>query len=295
LLTKNRKMIKQSILIFVFISAFGFSQQVLLKRNFTQFSFLCLANGNSLDNICGNNNFSESYSNYYIAIQYQTITMGFTNPTPINIANENINSINFNWLNPGITYSSTAITNPNPLSFLIKSVWADCNNDNSKDALYISIDFPTTQTNGASIPVGTKIIFSSPVLNNLISGSQLLDSIQRWFEWDGEGWSQSSLFGSYPIVNENWQSNFLSIDELSIENYVYLYPNPSNNAITIQNNANTSENIEYKIIDGSGKIWKCGKSKFNELLNIDFLCSGNYIIKIDTENGKSLVKKLIIK
>jgi hypothetical protein len=286
---------KQSILIFVLISALGFSQQVLMKRNSTQFSFLCLANGNSLESICGNNNFSESYSNYSIAIQYQTITMGFSTPTSINIANENSNSINFNWLNPGITYISTAITNPNPLSFLIKSVWADCNNDNSKDALYISIDFPITQTNGASIPVGTKIIFSSPVLNNLYTGSQLLDSIQRWFEWDGEGWSQSSLFGSYPIVNENWQSNFLSLDELSSENAVYLYPNPSNSAITIQNNSNTSENIEYKIIDSSGKIWKYGNSKFNQLLNIDFLSSGTYIIKIETENGKSLVEKLIIK
>lgn len=284
---------KQSILIFLFISALGFSQQVLMKRNFTQFSFLCLANGNSLANICGNNNFSDSYSNYNIAIQYQTITMGFSTSTPVNIANENSNSININWLNPGITYSSTAITNPNPLSFLIKSVWADTNNDNGKDALYISIDFPLTQANGSSIPVGTKIIFSSPVLNNLNSGSQLLDSIQRWFEWDGEGWSQSSLFGSYPIVNENWQSNFLSIDELSSENAVHLYPNPSNNSITIQNNANTSENIEYKIIDSAGRIWKCGNSKSNELLNIDFLSSGNYIIKIDIENGKSLVEKLI--
>ncbi|MEO0037264.1 MAG: hypothetical protein RIQ59_475 [Bacteroidota bacterium] len=284
---------KQSILIFVFISALGFSQQVLMKRNFTQFSFLCLANGNSLATVCGNNNFSESYSNYSIAIQYQTITMGLSTSTSVNIANENSNYVNFNWLNPGIEYTSTAITNPNPLSFLIKSVWADCNNDNSKDALYVSIDFPITQTNGASIPVGTKIIFSSPVLNDSISGGQLLDSIQRWFEWDGEGWSQSSLFGSYPIVNENWQSNFLSIDELSSENAVLLYPNPSNNTITIQNKANTTEDLKYKIIDSSGRIWNCGNSKFNELLNIDFLSSGNYIIKIETENGKSLVVKLI--
>jgi hypothetical protein len=284
---------KQSILIFVFISALGFSQQVLMKRNSTQFSFLCLANGNSLATVCGNNNFSESYSNYGIAIQYQTITMGLSTSTSVNIANENSNSINFNWLNPGIEYTSTAITNSNPLSFLIKSVWADCNNDNSKDALYVSIDFPITQTNGASIPVGTKIIFSSPVLNDSISGGQLLDSIQRWFEWDGEGWSQSSLFGSYPIVNENWQSNFLSIDELSSENAVLLYPNPSNNTITIQNKANTTEDLKYKIIDNSGRIWNCGNSKFNELLNIDFLSSGTYIIKIETENGKSLVEKLI--
>lgn len=286
---------KKMTLIFalILISKLGFSQQVLMKRNSTQFSFLCLANGNSLSTICGSNNFNGSYNNYNIAIQYQTVTMGFSPSTSINIASENINSINFNWLNPGLVYTSTAITNPNPLSFLIKTVWADCNNDSNKDALYIIIDFPITQTNGSIIPVGTKIIFSSPVLNDSITGSQLLNSIQRSFEWDGTQWNQSSLFGSYPTVNENWESNFLSIDDKSVKNAVNVYPNPSNNFITIQNKDNTVENIDYKIIDFTGKILKSGNSKFNELLKIDYLTSGNYIIQIETENGKKLIKKLI--
>jgi len=284
---------KYIILIFALISSLGFSQQVLMKRSPTQFFFLCLANGNSLTNICGNNNFNTNYDNYYIALQYQTITMSASIQIPVNIPNEIINSVNFNWLNPGIEYTSTAITNPNPLAFVIKSVWADCNNDGFKDALYISIDFPMTQTNGSSIPVGTQIKFNSPVLNNSVSNTQLLATYPRWFEWDGIQWNQSSLFGSYPNVNENWESNFLSIDEKSVINAVNVFPNPSNNFITIQNKENSVVKIDYKIIDFTGKILKSGDSKFNEPIKIDYLTSGNYIIQIETENGEKLIEKLI--
>ncbi len=280
-------------LITVLISTLGFSQQVLMKRSSTQFSFLCLANGNSLSTLCGSNNFDENYDHYYIAIEYQTITMQSSNPTSVNIASENINSINFNWLNPGIAYTSSPISNPNPLTFLIKSVWADCNNDSKKDALYITVDFPLTQTNGSAIPVGTKIVFNSPVLNDYNTGSQLLAAIQRWFEWDGIQWNQFSFSASYPTVTENWESNFLSIDEVSSKDATILYPNPSNNFITIQNKENTVEKLDYKIIDFTGRIVKRGNSKYNEQINIDCLTRGNYIIQLETENGKSIIEKLI--
>ena len=284
---------KYLILFFAFFSTFGFSQQVLLKRSSTQFFFLCLANGDSLTNLCGNNNFSTNYNNYSIAIEYQTITMSLSTSTSVNITNETINSTNFNWLNPGIVYTSTAITNPYPLKFTIKSVWADCNNDGTKDALYIIIDFPMTQTNGSSIPVGTKINFNTPQLNNSISGSLLLNSTSRWFEWDGIQWNQSDLYGTYSTVSVNWESTFLSIDDFERGKTVSLFPNPSKNFITIQNKLTITEKFEYKIIDFTGRIVKSGNSKFNEQINIECLTSGNYIIQIETETGKKSNKKLI--
>lgn len=281
-------------LIFVLISSLGFSQQVLMKRSSTQFSFLCLANGNSLTNLCGSNNFNTIYDNYYIALQYESITVATSNQISVTVINETINSINFNWLNPGIEYTNTAITNPNPLAFVVKSVWTDCNNDGFKDALYIIINFPMTQTNGSSIPVGQQIRFNSPILNDAISNTMLLDGNQRWFEWDGIQWNQSSIFGSYPTVNQNWETNFLSINNIiKSTNKDLIYPNPSNNFIKVQNVENITEELDYEIVDFLGRIVKNGKSKFNEQINIESLTSGNYIIQIETTSGKKITEKLI--
>lgn len=286
---------KKLLVLFLFVSHWGFSQQVLMKKNANQFIFICLANGNSLTQLCGNSNFSTNYNNYYIAIEYQTITMSSSPSTPVNITNETINSTNFNWSNPGIQYTSTAITNPYPLSFIIKSVWSDCNNDGNKDILYISIDFPINQTNGSSIPVGTKIIFNSPILNNYISETPLLDSIQRWYEWDGIQWNQYNYNAvSYPLINENWESNHLSNLDFDKESDVtMLIPNPSNQSITIQSEKNSTEIFNYKILDLTGRIVKNGYSKFNEKISVEALNSGNFIIQIETKNGKKTIEKLI--
>lgn len=181
------------------------------------------------------------------------------------------------------------------MSFIIKSVWSDCNNDGNKDILYISIDFPINQTNGSSIPVGTKIIFNSPILNNYISETPLLDSIQRWYEWDGIQWNQYNYNAvSYPLINENWESNHLSNLDFDKESDVtMLIPNPSNQSITIQSEKNSTEIFNYKILDLTGRIVKNGYSKFNEKISVEALNSGNFIIQIETKNGKKTIEKLI--
>ncbi len=86
----------------------------------------------------------------------------------------------------------------------------------------------------------------------------------------------------------------LSTNEiLNSKSKIFIYPNPTNNFITIQNEENTTENFEYKIVDLIGRIVKNGNSKFNEQINIESLESGNYIIQIETENGEKLTKKLL--
>jgi hypothetical protein len=72
-----------------------------------------------------------------------------------------------------------------------------------------------------------------------------------------------------------------------------IYPNPTNNNITIQNTEKSSENFEYKIIDLTGRIVKSGNSKFNEQISIESLESGNYIIQIESENSEKFTEKLI--
>ncbi|WP_396179422.1 T9SS type A sorting domain-containing protein [Flavobacterium sp.] len=86
----------------------------------------------------------------------------------------------------------------------------------------------------------------------------------------------------------------LSTTEVKSQQYgITVFPNPTNNYITIQSNENTTEKFDYKIVDLTGRIVKNGNSKFNEQINIESLTSGNYIIQIETENGEKFTEKLI--
>ena len=92
----------------------------------------------------------------------------------------------------------------------------------------------------------------------------------------------------------NNQTTFLNTNSnIFINGHLMVYPNPSNNYITIQHKQNLTENYDYSIIDLIGRIVKSGKSKFNELINIENLTSGNYIIQIETEKGEKFTEKLI--
>lgn len=285
---------KPLLLIIFLISFFGSSQQVLMKRTPSQFFFLCLANGTSIANTCGNNNFDTNYNSYWIGVEYSTVTMGLTSPIPVTIANETVGSTTFNWLNPGQEINSTAITNPNPVTFKIKSVWADCNGDTSKDALYIIIDFPMVQTNGSTIPVGQLITLSSPQLNSYPSNTSMLGSSQFWFEWDGTQWNQYNYNNmGYPIVDGTWKLGFLSVnEEIKKKNTITIYPNPAGKFIKIQTKENDTKVLGYKIVDMVGRIVKDGTLKSSDQINIENLTSGNYIIQLKTEK-EILVEKFI--
>jgi Secretion system C-terminal sorting domain len=95
------------------------------------------------------------------------------------------------------------------------------------------------------------------------------------------------------VYTQNFVLN-LSNDIQEIDK-VIIYPNPTNNFITIQNNQRKTENIEYEIVDLTGRIVKKGKIKFNEDLSIENLTKGNYFIQIETENGEKTIEKLIKK
>ena len=80
---------------------------------------------------------------------------------------------------------------------------------------------------------------------------------------------------------------------LESEKTIKVYPNPTNNFVTIQNEENVTENFEYKIVDLTSRVVKNGNSKFNEQINIESLKSGNYIIQIETETGEKISEKLV--
>lgn len=71
-----------------------------------------------------------------------------------------------------------------------------------------------------------------------------------------------------------------------------IYPNPSNNFITIDFQNNLSNN-KYKIFDIIGRNVKQGEIKNGETINIEELNSGNYIIEVVNENQQKSTNKFI--
>jgi len=85
----------------------------------------------------------------------------------------------------------------------------------------------------------------------------------------------------------------LSTTDDELKDKFSIYPNPTNNFITIQNKENSTESYDYKIVDLTGRIVKSGNSKFNEQINVESLTSGNYIIQIQTDSNQFITQKLI--
>jgi hypothetical protein len=56
-----------------------------------------------------------------------------------------------------------------------------------------------------------------------------------------------------------------------------------------QNNQRNTENVEYKIVDLTGRVVKYGSVKYNEEINIENLSKGNYFIQIETVNGEKII------
>lgn len=98
---------------------------------------------------------------------------------------------------------------------------------------------------------------------------------------------------AYNIFIAHFEPNPLSNESFINNNLISIYPNPANNLITIKNNKTTTENFNYIIFDVTGRIVKNGISKFNMSIDIENFSVGIYTIKIETENGEKLSKKLI--
>jgi len=98
----------------------------------------------------------------------------------------------------------------------------------------------------------------------------------------------STAFGSNLVSNFKL-NGILSSRDNTIENIV-LYPNPTNNIVTIAN----AENAQFTIYDVLGKVILSDTSTSNShLVNISNLERGTYFVTIERE-GQNLVKKLIV-
>lgn len=139
-------------------------------------------------------------------------------------------------------------------------------------------------------------IFVNPTTNNyqLINGSQAIDigtNLVSSIVTDDLNGNTRPIGFDYDIGAYEYSNNLSTADN-SFGN-LHLFPNPVKDILTI-NLANQSFN-SYKIYNLTGQIVLNYTQNNQNQINVSTLENGIYFIKITTDNGKSITKKVIKK
>ena len=297
---------KNLLLVFVFVSTFGFSQQVLKRiidtPNFTIVDLYAFRNGTSAGNVVGNSNFdinsSEQTGDIIFANSIGTLSFSYNstiNNGTANISNEIICNGTFETIQVGNGTLTNFICDQNATDVIninvptINSNRDEINDGNSLiDLLHTQYSIPKILNDNSAIPNGIWAFCSS-------RDGVVISSKNVILRFNGTTWVlQTTYPNGNPIPALQDVCGSLSVSEIeNNENKISIFPNPTNNFITIQNRQNLTDNFEFKIVDLTGRIVKNGNSKFNEQINIESLTSGNYIIQIQTDSNQNFTQKFI--
>ena len=79
-----------------------------------------------------------------------------------------------------------------------------------------------------------------------------------------------------------------------INNSVVIYPNPTNDYVTISSNSQEIKSIQINnMVGGNLKTFKIGNNLKQQTLNISDLITGVYVVIIEVEGNNTITKKLI--
>ncbi len=183
-----------------------------------------------------------------------------------------------------------------------------------------------TATNNAGSSVTSYIgstFYIDDITNSASHGGYIWDNASQttWYRWNSGGWHQvwsdneTSLSKKYDLaLAENlggigiWALNYdgnrsklwdlidkkfngaLSVDKNYIKQNIHLFPNPSDGLISISN----PNFIKIKRVEVCNIYGQKLSSKYNDIqIDLNYLVSGVYIVKIEDENGKQGAFKVI--
>ncbi len=109
---------------------------------------------------------------------------------------------------------------------------------------------------------------------------------------DGTILKQGGNFGAADVTSFKIESNLNSIDLSQKE--IAVYPNPTDNVVTIKV-PNHYGTFSYEIISTIGQVLENGKGNGNKVIHLKTYGKGAYVIKIKTEKGQTITKKVIVK
>lgn len=84
----------------------------------------------------------------------------------------------------------------------------------------------------------------------------------------------------------------LSVDEWESANTISIYPNPVKDILSISNRSSSSEDLNIRIYDITGKL-VVEQTKIVKEINLNFLTKGIYVLEIEIEKGKLINKKIV--
>lgn len=178
---------------------------------------------------------------------------------------------------------SSDANNPGPKDFKVQykisgtSVYTDLSNG----TVVCSNDWTTGVVDGIPLP---------PECENL-SGKVTI----RWMQTSNLDVNGNALLASGisridDIVITGVQ--MVGVNDKDLNDYVNLYPNPSQGSFIINNFKNISE---IKIFNTLGKCVRVFETSYTESLNIDGLDQGFYFVNFVQEDNTTFTKKIIIK
>lgn len=202
----------------------------------------------------------------------------------------------------------SSITNPSMTVYYANQMWSDPSKYTTADAfnVYASTDGGTTW-NSIFNKTGNTLSTATPAFDST------LGFVPVSSEWKMETINISSVATSssvkfkFEFIND-WENNFYideiklsgtgsSVNELSIDAFVTVFPNPSNGNFNVDLMSNDFGQTEIVIYNMVGEVVE--QVSYNILspkrvkFNLENQPNGVYFVKVKTENGSS-TKKLII-
>lgn len=109
---------------------------------------------------------------------------------------------------------------------------------------------------------------------------------------DGTILKEGAQFGSSESTSFKIETTLSTNDLIAKE--IAIYPNPTYDIVTISV-PNKEGNYIFEVYSTIGQLLKVGKGNGDEKLNMKTYGKGAYVIKIKTEKGKTISKKIIVK
>lgn len=133
---------------------------------------------------------------------------------------------------------------------------------------------------------------------NIIDRVQYEDNFPWPPDADGKGWFLELIdLNSDNILAENWAFNdkFTAVENINLSAHISVYPLPAGSYITIES---SNSNIQsFGISDMIGQIIITGDNinSLTNTINIEALPTNIYLLSIKTDDGKTIVKKIVKK
>ncbi|WP_299604080.1 polysaccharide lyase [uncultured Aquimarina sp.] len=203
-------------------------------------------------------------------------------------------------------------------------VWTNCSDatDNGENQLpVISFNEPTSQTvtleEGNNLMVNVAASDPDGTIENVklyMDNVEIREEVNPPYEWghrdDLDEQLKNLVAGTYQmkaVATDNRggtseisfelvvEENVLSVDEFDASDLkIKIYPNPADNIIFIENEGNTTQAIQIKINDVSGRTIKTITSNSSVIeINTSALSSGMFLMTV--KSGKLSTSKLLVK